>query len=129
MTETHADQAVRDLEHERALLDDMRQHMLRTISQLQVEESDLLAQMSALSVPTSTVGLRDALHAEMFGSNQQAPRQPEARTILDALVAQPEQGQGGDAGALGEAEEDEDDDDLWFTTQQSLRNIEAARGD
>lgn len=123
--EMHTDQAVSELEQERTLLEQMRQQLLRTVAQLQVEESDLLAQMTALSAPTGTASLREKLHAELFGSNQPAPPPQEARSILDTLIASPA---ADGAGGEGEdSDEEEEEDQRWFQTQQSLRGLEGGQ--
>lgn len=117
------DEALDELEEERAVLEQMRQQLLRTVAQLQVEESDLLAQMTALSAPTATAGLREELHAELFGSSETPSPPPEARSILDALIAHPQ----ADGALNGEDEEDdEDEEQRWLRAQESLRSIDAA---
>ncbi|KAJ1624509.1 hypothetical protein T492DRAFT_1046412 [Pavlovales sp. CCMP2436] len=138
-----ADQAVRDLEKERALLEQLRQKLTSGLSQLQFEESDLIAQLTALSAPTTTVGLREEIHEQLFGSSQPPPHgsqthASQAHAILSSLVADEPQtparqlGEadgGGSAGAVlaGPGHDDDEEEEAagqrWLQTQKRLRHL------
>jgi hypothetical protein len=137
-----ADQALRDLEKERALLEQLRQKLMAGLSQLQFEESDLIAQLTALSAPTTTVGLREEIHEQLFGSSQPLPQASQAHAILSSLIADEPQTPAGQLGAAaggtragavlagpGHDDDDDDDDDeedagqRWIQTQERLRQL------
>jgi hypothetical protein len=111
------------------LLEQLKQQLLRTVSQLQVEESDLVVQLVATSASTATADLRTALYAELFESTAAPPPEaPEARQILGGLLAHLP------SSATLRASDDDDDDDgcgdeehesRWAATQESLRLFEA----
>jgi preprotein translocase subunit SecD len=119
----HLEYALQDLEQERALLEELRGQLLRTVSQLQIEESDLTAQLNALSAPTTTAELREALHSELFRQTAQPPPAPpacQAQSILESLIRSDS-----DEESSGDDDNDAEEEEArrWEETQLRLREM------
>ena len=130
--ESHADLALHDIEQERVLLEQLKQQLLRTVSQLQIEESDLVAQLATTFASTATADLRTELYAELFESAAAPqPEAPEARQILGSLLAQasspPTRQRPSDDDDNDDDDDggDDDEDQRWAAAQARLRLFEA----